>query len=1679
MPSIDNLYLDMNGIVHVCTHSNDKKVSAQESEKYQMQKIFSYIDKMFQMVKPTQYFYMAIDGVAPRAKMNQQRQRRFRSAFEADKAKKELIKNGEPVPEETFNSNCITPGTPFMEKLSRHLQYFIAHKIETDVRWQQCKIVYSGHDVPGEGEHKIMDFVRKRKMASNYNPNEKHVLYGLDADLIMLGLVTHEPHFMLLREDVFEQFNYRKGEEQNKPLQKNFQLLHLSILREYFNLEFRNLWNDKKGKKFGDYNLERIIDDFVFICFFCGNDFLPHSPTLDIGEGAIGLLFEIYQDVLLEVGYLTEETEIKFDKVNVFCQKIADREEEILLERYQNLKKEKKEKRRVGIENFKASIARMESFMPDQSKVRSVQRAEVRTNAVQYNVTQNIFAEMSDELDIEEEIERQNTLLQGDHIEPLTALSMSAEGSQEEEMVDIIEHEDMSDADEEETRQRDAELFKGVKGSKFDFKGWRGAYYQEKLHIDYSDKESITKLVTSYIEGLKWNYHYYYNGCVSWGWYYPYSYAPLMTDIADSAMEEIANSIEFKLGTPFFPFQQLLGVLPPSSAELLPEVYRPLMTAANSPIADMYPATFKIDREGTRYEYEGVVILPFIDEDRLIAAEKTLDLSKLTPAQKHQNVLGQPQLYQHDENGQLSVNALLSDMPSVANAPIKVQDYKDPSDKKFIPRLCPGVKFGIEGPEGFPSLSTLQIDAKMRNVGTTILGRPSKKPSMCVIMKDVVVQKFQTAEEALYLLGKQVYIGYPMPQPAIISSVADIDKSYYGNGSNREDHTSFEQEQFQKEVQHHQSLLFGRYALDIGEVRVLVYCRLFKGMMKSITGDTVRKFSKRDSEYAYPAQLIIHNYTPIHDPRFQQRRFELQDEYKTGTEVICLNKDFYGCKATVTQTILPYTVELDVIVPPTDNIDFPPELTEAADLQYYSIQQLSRSLRLPDGRNPSPKCLGILTTGFKVNAHQGNKRFHFGLKMRHVGKGQILLHYARCKLDEQKTEQNYFLNFGAGNQQIKSSKFSAGNAFDWEYSEKAIVLLQEYIDRFPEIFYGVESCSSRISTSSDVLSGQTEDPDTFMDAVDEWIVSLELSKKPFISATNNYLDQEHLCTVESAIIDYYATKKNAPFTQTDHTQLTAKQVYKPPNPAYKGMIDENALDIGHRVVHIHKEGQVPFGLRGVVVGIENDNAQVIFDEEFLGGSTFSDILKTNRGQIVPKLALLNLSKPRYAGTQSFAGSHFSVEKSKTFQERTPYNSSHYYNVARKPPQGVIDISDVKNEKKQKQRQIQKHSRKNDYVRKPVAQIRREAGAPSSGHNRSQYNPDDLAGKASSIVERYNGTDFVQQSQWFKSLSQFSAAQQLSSIHGYSGSPQQPHRQKNQEEKAKPHRNGGKSPQSAQEDGHRNRDRSHQRRPQQQVVPQQEASTQPAPQEQQQAGDFNPAASFKNMYSSQKGAGKRPPRQRKKKDTTQEQEKEGKPRKERKERKERKPRSADKKDASEKQDSGRPHKEGKSRKSKKARRQKSPKKNGKSDGKSKEVESLKAVDNVTKIEESNGHTEAEPHQQPQQNANGGFQFFIPSFPIPPHGMPPQPFQFPQYPMPPQGVPQQQPFMFVPPQQQQQQMAQQSAQAAPRRRSNLVPSQAVKAGGSQKPREGGNNQEQKSGNKTEHMLSEADILEEIKK
>ena len=375
----DNLYIDMNGIIHPCSHPEQGPQPSTEEEMYE--NVCHYVDRLFRAMRPRKLLYLAIDGVAPRAKMNQQRARRFRSAQEArenqeveEHVRQELTKMGQKVPpaKNAWDSNVITPGTPFMLRLSEYLRFYIRKRISTDKAWKGIRVIFSDASVPGEGEHKIMAHIRLQRSQPGYLPNLVHVLHGLDADLIMLALATHEAHFYISREEVLfgrksqEQTEQRQLETGFRDKQKQLdeeagesamQLLEnrqkplcrisIPILREYLASEFASCIT--RGRIPFEPSLERLLDDIVFLCFFVGNDFLPHLPSLDIRDGALDYLFNVYKRLLPSLGdYITNHGgQVNLSHVDVILAEVGAIEDYVFSMKHENEEREKERRKQL------------------------------------------------------------------------------------------------------------------------------------------------------------------------------------------------------------------------------------------------------------------------------------------------------------------------------------------------------------------------------------------------------------------------------------------------------------------------------------------------------------------------------------------------------------------------------------------------------------------------------------------------------------------------------------------------------------------------------------------------------------------------------------------------------------------------------------------------------------------------------------------------------------------------------------------------------------------------------------------------------------------------------------------------------------------------------------------------------------------------------------------------------------------------------------------------------------------------------------------------------------------------------------------------------------------------------------------------------------------------------------
>ncbi len=264
--AVDNLYMDSNSVIYDAVRELQKagEIRPTIADNYKpistlvCKKIQEYIDA----VRPSNTVYIAFDGVAPLAKMNQQKTRRYRSVF--------MEKHG-IVSKAAFNSCLITPGTDFMEYLS---EYTTTHFKKN------ARIIVSAANKPGEGEHKLFQHIRDNKEA---HKGQNTVIYGLDADLLMLAIFHHEYTNL---------FVYREAPEFAKSLNADLEN------GEAYMLDITALCESVCSEMGCRYNNETRVYDYAFLCFMLGNDFLPHLPALNIRTNGIFTLLDAYKDTL-------------------------------------------------------------------------------------------------------------------------------------------------------------------------------------------------------------------------------------------------------------------------------------------------------------------------------------------------------------------------------------------------------------------------------------------------------------------------------------------------------------------------------------------------------------------------------------------------------------------------------------------------------------------------------------------------------------------------------------------------------------------------------------------------------------------------------------------------------------------------------------------------------------------------------------------------------------------------------------------------------------------------------------------------------------------------------------------------------------------------------------------------------------------------------------------------------------------------------------------------------------------------------------------------------------------------------------------------------------------------------------------------------------------------------------
>lgn len=287
------LYIDANCLFHpecftiLENYETDNLNSLKEK---MFKRITNFLDFLEKFVSPTTTMYIAVDGTAPMAKIIQQRKRRYKSELD-NKMKNEIKTKYGIIVNDSWSNTSITPGTEFMEELHIYLLNHYENK-KSNINY-----IYSSYHTPGEGEHKILQHIKKHTQF-----DDTIVVYGLDADLIFLAMASNRDNIYLLREQtLFKHKNnqeiIRETKDYINDVQREMTFVSIKQTKKYFNTDIQIKVNgfDNKFKHF-DYS-----DDLIFICFLLGNDFLPHFPSIDIHHEGLDELLESYVKTLLKL----------------------------------------------------------------------------------------------------------------------------------------------------------------------------------------------------------------------------------------------------------------------------------------------------------------------------------------------------------------------------------------------------------------------------------------------------------------------------------------------------------------------------------------------------------------------------------------------------------------------------------------------------------------------------------------------------------------------------------------------------------------------------------------------------------------------------------------------------------------------------------------------------------------------------------------------------------------------------------------------------------------------------------------------------------------------------------------------------------------------------------------------------------------------------------------------------------------------------------------------------------------------------------------------------------------------------------------------------------------------------------------------------------------------------------
>lgn len=685
-----------------------------------------------------------------------------------------------------------------------------------------------------------------------------------------------------------------------------------------------------------------------------------------------------------------------------------------------------------------------------------------------------------------------------------------------------------------------------------------------------------------------------------------FHFIDLSADISLDVKKGLGADTNFELGKPFRPFEQLMGVLPDRSKQLVPAPYRELMTSPDSPIIDFYPRDFELDMNGKKMEWEAVVKIPFIDENRLLSAIATKE-QLLTPVERARNDFGASLKFTYSpEVAYIYPSSLPGVFPDIPNCHCVENIFDLPVMDGLEPYagLVEGVHLGASALAGFPSLKTLPHVGQLAFHGVSVFQQDSRNESMVITLLDPGSRS--SIELAKKKLGKRIYVGYPFLQEALVVRVSDELFDYtIPEGLEHAvsvAHTQSQIDQWQKKADRIEGFYSKRLGMVIGSVESMMHVQMLKGLIKTDEGATFKEFADiPGQETDYALQMIVDEVINPDERFIEREALPIEEEFPEGSRAFFLGEFNYGRPVHVTGHEDGKVNGMIASVKGREP-DFGKERAREASrlCPYMPSYAIARQLRL------NPLVLAKITSSFAVDVD--GQRVNLGLNLKFEARKQKVLGYSR--------------------------RGESG----WEFSQKAIDLVAQYMIKFPEFIAGIQRNAQ----------GDRYKPTDFypedvanlkIKEIQAWLKEIEAKSFERVPLDADQLDSDVVKLIE----------QDADRLAQNPSQMLPKKLKGVPRNALlkpsdvEQRLGNQKFSLGDRVVYAQDSGKVPIATRGTVVGLTRTPRavllDVVFDASFMSGTTLGDRCSPFRGQTVPAFSVLNVTyRQLITGTRA-AASH--------------------------------------------------------------------------------------------------------------------------------------------------------------------------------------------------------------------------------------------------------------------------------------------------------------------------------------------------------------------------------------------------------------------------------------------------------